>query len=168
MTYDRSIFKDYTVFDSPQKVCLGDGHVLDAVGIGKVEITTLVSRNKPKPNTMYDVLHVPEMKANLFSVRAAAMKGVIVQFGHTKCWLKNKQGKLRATGTVHNKLYYLDTDSVHHQINVACDLWHQCLGHASEQAIQSAHRNDLIEGAETIMAGAVTVKVLESDAVMTF
>jgi predicted peroxiredoxin len=33
---------------------------------------------------------------------------------------------------------------------------------------RNIEESDLIEGAETIMAGAVTVKVLESDAVMTF
>ncbi|XP_067930506.1 uncharacterized protein [Watersipora subatra] len=39
---------------------------------------------------MHDVLYVPEVKVNLFSVRSATTKNVIIQFGHSKCWLKDK------------------------------------------------------------------------------
>ena len=93
MTHDRSLFKKYTRLDTPQKVSLGDRHALEVVGVGEVEVYTKVNRNTSKPNTMYDVLHVPAMKVNLFSVRSAAMKNVISKFGHTRCWLKNKRGQ---------------------------------------------------------------------------
>ena len=146
MTHDRSLFKKYTRLDTPQKVSLGDGHALEVVGVGEVEVYTKVNRNTSKPNTMYDVLHVSAMKVNLFSVRSAAMKNVISQFGHTRCWLKNKRGKVRATGTMIDKLYYLDTVNNVHHASIACDLWHQRLGHASADAIKSA--NSLVVGAD--------------------
>ena len=146
MTFNRDMFSDYKLFEKPQQVCLGDGHVLEAVGVGNVEIVTAVSRIKSNANTMHDVLHVPAMKVNLFSVRAAASRGVVVQFGHSRCWLKNKQGKLKATGTLTGKLYFLDTCSDVHKASVACDLWHKRLGHASVQVIKSAQ--NLVEGAD--------------------
>ena len=145
MTYNRKLFKEYTEFNTPQKVSLGDGHILEAMGTGKVEIETMVGRNTSKLNTMHDVLFVPDMKVNLFSVRAAASKNIIIQFGHSRCWLKNRVRKVVATGTLTNKLYYLDTCNTH-QATLACNLWHQRLGHASEQTIQTAFSNGLVEG----------------------
>lgn len=151
MTHNKSLFKVYNTFETPQKVTLGDGHILEAVGSGNIEIFTLTRDKQVKPNTMYDVLHVPGLKANLFSVRSAAEKHLIVQFGHSRCWLKNKSGKLRATGTLYNKLYYLDTiNSAYHAASPASntDLWHQRLGHAGIQCIKSAHQNRLVIGAD--------------------
>jgi len=141
MTHNKDLFQVYNTFEVPQKVTLGDGYVLEVVGSGNIE----------KPNTMYDVLHVPGLKANLFSVRSAAEKNVRVQFGHSRCWLKNKSGKLHATGTLCNKLYYLDTMySNYHVASPASntDLWHQSLGHAGIQSIQSAQQNRLVIGAD--------------------
>ena len=75
MTYNRS--KKYTRLDTLQKVSLGDGHALEAVDVGEVEIYTKVNRNAPTPNTMYDALHVPAIKLNLFLVKSAAMKNIV-------------------------------------------------------------------------------------------
>ena len=139
MTYDKDIFK---------KVGLGDGYTLDAVGMGKVEVVAWVSRNQSKLYTMHDVLYVPAMKVNLFSVRSAAEKNLIIQFGHTRCWFKNKLGKLRATGTLIDKLYYLDIVSGDHCASVASDIWHQRLGHIGTETLQRAFRDDSVLGVD--------------------
>lgn len=68
MTHNKSLFKTYKAFNVPQKVSLGDGHILEVVGSGNVEIQTCTRGQQVKPNTMYKVLLVPELKANLFSV----------------------------------------------------------------------------------------------------
>jgi hypothetical protein len=138
MTPNRSKFKTYSKFDKPQKVGLGDGHTIDALGVGNIPITVRISRRETKICTVYNVLHVPDLKVNLFSVKSAAEKNIIVQFGHSRCWLKNKHGKVRAMGTLINKLYYLDIDSdVGHTASVArTNIWHQRLAHANPQAIQ--------------------------------
>ena len=60
--------------------------------------------------------------------------------------LRTKEAKVRATGTMIDKLYYLDTVNNVHHASVACDLWHQRLGHASADAIKSA--NSLVVGAD--------------------
>ena len=85
MTYNRSLFKDYTEFDKSQKDGLRDGHLLDADGIGKFKVCTMVSRNKSATRTNHDVLHIPAMNVNLFSMRAAATHGIIAQFGQSRC-----------------------------------------------------------------------------------
>ena len=57
---------------------------------------------------MYDVLYVPNLKCNLFFVKAAATKGNVVKFGEAKCWIFGKNGTLYGMGTVSDKLYHLD------------------------------------------------------------
>ena len=94
MTYNRSLFEKYTRLNTPQKVSLGDEHTLEVVGVGEVEVYTKVTCNTSKPNTTYDVLRVHAMKVNLFSVKSAAIKNVISQFGHTHTvGLRKKEAK---------------------------------------------------------------------------
>ena len=149
MTPDRVKFKSYTMYSTPEKVALGDGHIVDAIGAGNVEVLVKTSRKVTNLCTIHDVLHVPDLKANLFSVRSAAERDTMVQFGHTRCWLKNKHGKVKAMGTLVDKLYYLDTEAPNHNASVAqTDLWHQRLSHAGMQTIQHAYRNNLVLGAD--------------------
>ena len=84
---------------------------------------------------MYDALYLPNLRCNLFSVKAAATKGN-VKFGKTKCWISEKNGTLYGMGTVSDELYYLDyvnTTQDHAAIasqprSGSIDLWHQYLG----------------------------------------
>ena len=46
MTHDRSLFKKYTRLDTPQRVSLGDGHALEVVGVGEVEVYTKVHKSQ--------------------------------------------------------------------------------------------------------------------------
>ena len=151
MTPHRNLFSSYTPFTSPEKVGIADGHTVNAVGKGNVQITVRVSRKVTRLSTMYDVLHVPDLKTNLFSVRSATEKGVIVQFGHTRCWLKNSKGMIRAMGTLVDKLYYLDLESSDHTASTAYSdnsLWHQRLAHVNLSTIKQIHRENLVTGAD--------------------
>ena len=75
MTQERKLLSNYKAFDVPQKVNLGDGCVVDAIGAGNVHLKMLFHVSQPKRNVMYSVLYVPELTCNLFSVRAATAKG---------------------------------------------------------------------------------------------
>jgi len=68
MTHNKDLFKVYDNFEVPQKVTLGDGHELEVVCKGNIEVFTSIRGQQIKRNTMYDVLHVLGLKANLFSV----------------------------------------------------------------------------------------------------
>ena len=110
MTAHRAYFTEYRLLEVPEKVSLGDGHTVDAIGIGTVGIMLTLGRKVSRAGTIHDVLHVPRLAENLFSVRSATEKGKIIQFGNNRCWLKDEQGKVRAMGTLRNKLYYLDCE----------------------------------------------------------
>ena len=74
MTPNREYFASYKMFDKPEKVHLGDGRVVEAVGVGNIRLKMLFKVSRSKPATMYDVLHVPKLACNLFSVQAAKTK----------------------------------------------------------------------------------------------
>lgn len=86
--------------------------------------------------TMYDVLNVPKLSGNLFSVGAATKRGNTVQFRKSRCYIRGKDGTLQGMGTQRaDGLYQLDVEeslSVCHSASVAASLWHQHLGHTTK------------------------------------
>lgn len=150
MAPNRDRFSTYTRFDQPEKVTIADGRVVDAIGTGNIRISASVSRKVNRKGTLHDVLHVPDLKQNLFSVKSATSRDLIIQFGHTRCWIKNKRSQIHAMGTLVNKLYYLDlVDSDHRACKASCnDIWHQRLAHAGHTTIRRANSESLVTGAD--------------------
>ena len=64
--------------------------------------------SQPKRCVFYQVLFVPDLACNLFSVRVAASKGNDVKFGRTWCWIQDSIGSLCGTGSLIDKLYKRD------------------------------------------------------------
>ncbi len=113
MTNDQEVLTGYQKFEHPEKVGLGDGRTVDALGIGKVYVNVRCGVNSPcrvKRVPITNVLYVPELTRNLFSVRAATSNGNSVRFGESKCWIRNAKGKLCGMGTLMGKLYQLDSE----------------------------------------------------------
>ena len=105
MTQKRELLVDYEEFDKLHKVCLGDGRTVEAFGRGNIHFTIVFKMSKPKKVTMHNV---PKLACNLFSVRAAAANRNTVKFGNTRCWIRDRNGKLLGMGSLADKLYYLD------------------------------------------------------------
>ena len=155
MTPQKKLLIDYREFDTPQMVGLGDGRIVEAVGAGNVQLKMLFKVSNPKRAVMYNVLYVPKLACNLFSVRAAASKGNIVRFGRSRCWIRDQEGKLHGMGSLVDKLYHLDCEpvSVEHA-SVTCEqrkdvnLWHQRLGHLNERRLNDIAKKELATGIE--------------------
>ena len=143
MTQDKELLSDYREFENPEKVGLGDGHVVNAVGIGKVRVNMLFKMSKSKESVIHEVLYVPKLTCNLFSVRAAAERGNIVKFGQFRCWIRDRKEKLCGMGLLTGKMYHLNCEPAisQEQPSVATasketnemDLWRQRLGHVNGQ-----------------------------------
>ena len=78
MTKKRDMLKNFQQFDEPEHVALGDGRVVKALGSGNVHMNMLSLGSKSKRAVLYNVLYVPKLACNLFSVRAAVAKGNVV------------------------------------------------------------------------------------------
>ena len=98
MTNQRACLVNYQEFGNPQQVKLGDGRTVDALGVGNIQLEMIFKVSAPKHVMMYNVLFVPKLAGNLFSVGAAVEKGHIVQFGHTRVWIRGSNGQLYGMG----------------------------------------------------------------------
>ena len=104
MTCKRELLKDYK--EGPEKVSLGDGRTVEAVGVGNVHLNMQFKVSDPKRCVMYGVLYIPKLACNLFSLRVAASKGNVVRFASTKCLIRNNKGNLCGMGHYKIKCCY--------------------------------------------------------------
>ena len=61
---------------------------------------------------MYNVLYVPKLTCNLFSVRATVTMGNTVKFENGNCRIYDRNGLLLGTGSLLDKLSYLKYESI--------------------------------------------------------
>ena len=107
VTHKSEYFTTYRSFSTPEKISLGDGRVVEAVGAGTTRLNMLFEVSKSKRAVMYEVLHVPKLACNLFSVRAAAKRGNTVKFDQSLCWIRGPRGTLKGMGSLGGQLYHL-------------------------------------------------------------
>ena len=154
MTLKREYFTKYRSFSAPEKVALGDGRVVEAVGAGTIQLNMLFKVSNSKRAVMPYVLHVPKLSCNLFSVRAAAKRGKTVRFGQSRCWIRGPNGTLQGMGFIAGKLYQLRCEVITGKENASIvsedlpevDLWHQRLGHLNGQQLNTLVDRGLASG----------------------
>lgn len=134
-----SSFKDLGPNDMP--IYVGNNAVIYARGRGDIEVDTLVS-GQWEPHTIRDVLYVPDIGKNLFSLGAAADKGVTARIEIDKCFLEVKGSVVAEGVSCNSKLYkLLMRTKVSEQANAASSViplqvWHERLGHVNYQTLQ--------------------------------
>ena len=152
MMFQREILYNCKEFETPEPVGLGDGRTVSALGSGKVKVVSQLYHNKKVAGWMTDVLYVPKLTRNLFSVNAATLKGNVISFGHKYCWIRNKKRKLIGTSSPMGKLYMLNCEVLNSPADKATvagetegsskiDLWHQRLAHVNVKQLQQLVKN---------------------------
>ena len=142
MTFNRCVLRHYKEFETPEPVGLGDGRTVNALGMGEVKFTSYLPHNRTVSGWMSNVLFVPQLANNLFSVCVAALDGNVVSFG-SKCRIKSNK-KLIGTGSPVGKLYKLNCEvmrSLKEKGNVPGEseqiaLWHKRLASATTSAVK--------------------------------
>ena len=94
MTSNKKLLKDDQGFDAHQSVRLGDGRTVEAYRPGQVKINVQTAHGRQMKSHVGGVLYVSKLDCNLFSIRAVTQTGLVVQFGHSYCWIKNSTGKV--------------------------------------------------------------------------
>ena len=150
MTFQHDTLREYRVLENPEPVQLGDGRTVNALGTGKVKMISQLIHGRKVTGWMTDVLYVPKLASNLFSVRSAALKGNVVSFGQKR--------KLIGTGSPLGKLYKLNCEVLKSstekakvasgpEVRSKTDLWHRRLAHVNvkqmHQLIDQSTANDL-------------------------
>ena len=67
----------------PQEITLGDGHILEATAEGPVMIKMLLLDGSTEKCRLQDMLYVPKLSHNLFSVSKASEGGKSTKFNHS-------------------------------------------------------------------------------------
>ena len=142
MTAKKEYFASYRQFAQYQHVRIGDGRVLEAHGCGDIQLEMTFDVSDSKYCTMNNVLYVPDLAGNLFSVGAAVQKGLVVQFGKRRCHIRDENGALHGMGSyIGDNLYKLDCKTLTPEraavaVRDNIDLWHQRLGHINAQQLK--------------------------------
>jgi len=126
---------NYTPFDMPISIGLGDDSVIKAIRSGSIRITIDVGK-KSKTYELCDIYYVLDMEANnLLSVTYMVKKGYTVDFGVNNCEIRKDDN---AVGIAERKLGLwvlkgttsLPDHQFAHIATTSLHMWHKCLGHA--------------------------------------
>jgi hypothetical protein len=85
MCNEKSMFVKYqSIRSGAEKVTLGDGHWLNVIGRGTVELVMNLPRGKRRCK-LYDVLFVPGLSYNLLSISKVSKMGKVAKFSESGC-----------------------------------------------------------------------------------
>ena len=153
MCWNRDLFENFEEVKNPEYVGLGDGSSVSAIGRGNVRLNMIMEDGKSKKSTLANVLCVPDLKCNLFSVGATLLSGKEVQFKDSKCIIRNNSGLMCAFGRKRGKLYELNCTPLinNEHANIMdkqvkenkVDIWHQRLGHLHEKQLREVIKKEL-------------------------
>lgn len=129
-------FVNYSPFESEVQICIGDGSYITSHGKGDINILAFDGK-RWNEKYLSNVLYVPDIRFNLFSLGAALDKGIQFKSDKATCRLFKGENVV-AVGVREERLYRMkfkislsENDSV--QANVATKedlkIWHKRLAH---------------------------------------
>ena len=127
MSSQRDLFEGYEeIATSP--IHLANGRTIPVKGKGTINITVKIG-NELKENYLKEVLYVPDLQGNLFSVNKTIELGNKVTFDTRGCVIKDQTGKMIGIAPKAKNLYRLDVVEVPNRACAAnqkalIDLWH--------------------------------------------
>ena len=95
----KELFEDLHPLSRPQKVTLSDGHTLEAIGTGAVEVKLKLTGEESKIGRLKEVLYMPTLAYNLLSVAKVTEAGKVITFGETQGKVINGQGEVVAVAS---------------------------------------------------------------------
>ena len=151
MTFNRKIFTDFESFDTPSRIELGNNAIIYAQGKGNIKVKLNV-HNETVNGVLTDVLYVPEICKNLFSIGKAISQNMTLSIQQNEATFYHN-GKPVMTATKTGSLFYINRTIKHPETinaNIAADqekhLWHQRLGHINVQNLQHMVQNKSVTG----------------------
>lgn len=147
MCRDRNLFATYKTL-SNKIVIVGNGEEISALGCGQVAVQVYDGREWVN-TTIDNVLFVPKLKTNLFSVKCATERGYVVKMDNKLCKFY-KENTVCAVASRNGDMYYMDVRykcEIANAIEVKSGLkeWHEKLAHQNIQYVKMVLRNNNIE-----------------------
>lgn len=158
MSDNRALFDYMQPIPPGKRLIKGVGknnEALQATGIGSISIRSKVD-GEWHDGTLCNVLFVPNLGVNLFSIGATTERGVIASFDNHGVKLTNN-GKIVGTGSkIKKRLYQMRFSN--HQSSVAStalaaratpnsiQTWHERLGHVNFSTLKKMNLADYVNG----------------------
>lgn len=151
MTPHKSLLFDYHKFETPHPVYLGDGKRHEAPGFGRVKFTC-----NNRSGHLTEVLWIPQLKENLFSVCTNLNQGYDIKF---QCqppevhFIKNNEIKLTGSGSgrglftlILEPVVNLGASPDQALVGASEEEWHRRFAHASNARIRNLISNEAVLG----------------------
>ncbi|RWS02083.1 gag-pol polyprotein-like protein [Dinothrombium tinctorium] len=156
MSNRKEWFENFVGFQPNERtVQVGNDEYIPVLGSGNIRVLTLVD-NKWEPHVLLDVLYVPKICKNLFSLSAAISKGNKLVADHKLCKLVYR-GKMVAEAVKTNGNLYkllMKTTDLHSansaESGVTFQIWHERLGHIGKQKLQEMIQTNAVSGIRNI------------------
>ena len=149
----KEFYDEFSPLSQPQKVTLGDGRTLEAIGTGAVEVRLKLPGAESRIGRLSEVLYVPTLAYNLLSVAKATEAGKTVTFGDTHGEVIDDQGEVVAVASRAGSLYYLNCEPLQkQQVNSARhqhaneNLWHRRFGHLGARNLCKLKKDEMVYG----------------------
>ena len=107
MSNSKRMFSKLKPLEKPEMVEVGDGKFVEAEGKGSVKLSVNAGHST-KSCKLHDVLYIPDLSFNLFSVSKATEKGKSAEFTKKSCRFRDNEGSVVAIANKVGNLYYLD------------------------------------------------------------
>ena len=159
MSWNKSVLLDYQVLKDKQCVTLGDGRQVEAIGHGRVRLSTHQGDGSKGIMSLQRVLHVPSLAVNLFSVKVVTEKGGSVEFKDAECKIRNQKNAVKAVAYQNGTLFELHCTMDLAELASAAsekmsdmDLWHRRLAHVNRQLLSIMMKGDQVKGLKGLKA----------------
>lgn len=154
MVFDSSYLRNIKQLEKPVPIITASGEVDYSYFYGVADIITRVG-NKEINATVTNVLLVPGMEYNLFSILSTGKLGMTTTFDGSCAKIVHK-GRTVAEGKISGKVYILDAVVMRQsETNKALltvpsvdeyKLWHRRLGHIGKSGMEKLLKKDMVDG----------------------
>lgn len=132
------------------RVSLSDNSTCEAKGVGTILIQKYVN-GQWETGRIENVLYVPQLKRNLFSVGVCTSRGFQVKFTEHEVVIYGDNKVLAKGAKQHNGMYHMMFKvNYEHQVNVSSaenlQKWHERLAHMNINTIKKLSHNGTIKG----------------------
>lgn len=153
MLCDSRYFSSMRRLERPIEIVVANGQKLLAEYCGDVLMYSVIGDTVKKCEAA-NVLYLPDLSCNLFSVKRIAKSGLQVCFDDDKAEVK-KNGVVVAVGRLKGKLYELDifckrsemgSAMVSGKVSRNVVLWHQRYGHVGCDSLRELVKHQMVDG----------------------
>lgn len=136
-------FENFEYLSHKKPIKFGDEKVLFAIGLGTIKLVSYISKNECVKITLKEVLFVPEMQVNLFSVGSALDKGYTMSTNQFEAKILNSKNEVSAIAVRCGKLYKMNFlfDGDQSIVMVADEknnllTWHEKMAHQNIKQVE--------------------------------